>query len=131
MKQEAARLVTLLNDPEEGMFTWHEALNRVMIRLRDLYFEKAEKVTVPTTTSEVAEIMKRWYPVQIHLLGKEDGDPYYFGFLIDWGHSACSATGDTIGEMLENLESVKRNMIDYYLEAGIPIPDPSGDPTEG
>jgi predicted RNase H-like HicB family nuclease len=81
-------------------------------------------------TPQVAEIMARWYPVQIHRLGEEDGAPYYFGFLIDWGHSACSATGDTVEEMLANLESVKRNVIEYYLEAGKPIPEPSGDPTE-
>lgn len=59
------------------------------------------------------------------------GSGYFLAFLIDFGYSACSATGDTIEEALRNLTIVQKDVIKHYRETGKYIPKPStvpGDP---
>ena len=80
--------------------------------------------------SKVDELMKRWYPVQVHKIEEDDDDPYFLAFLVDFGHSACSAAGETFSEAIENLLRSRRFVFETYLKKGIEIPDPSGDPSE-
>lgn len=78
---------------------------------------------------KLEKILKRDYPVEVSPVTEEDGSTYYFAFLPDFGHSACSAVGDTEAEAIEDLELVKRDVITYYLNTGkrIPMPDhPAG-----
>jgi predicted RNase H-like HicB family nuclease len=70
------------------------------------------------------------YPVQIHWIDEDEGNGYYCAFLPDFGHSACSATGDTVEEALKSLEIVKRDVVQVYSETGGTIPEPSGAPWE-
>lgn len=66
------------------------------------------------------------YPVHIYqVIDEEDGDVYFYAFLPDFGHAACSAVGDTPGEALQALENVKKDVIQHYLENNKPLPEPS------
>jgi len=53
-----------------------------------------------------------------------------FAFLPDFGHSACSATGDTPDEALSRLSEVKGEVVRHYLETGKAIPEPGRGPHE-
>jgi len=53
-----------------------------------------------------------------------DGTRYYFAFLPDFGHSACSATGDTVLEAIEELDLVRQDVIRYFIEAEKKLPKP-------
>lgn len=39
-------------------------------------------------------------------------------FLPDFGWCTCSATGDTVQEVLDSLKEVQREIIKYYLDIG-------------
>ena len=71
------------------------------------------------------EICKRKYPIRNHWIDEGDGSGYYFAYLPDWGYSTVSATADTEKEALEQLEEMKRNMAQYFLETGKSIPEVS------
>lgn len=79
---------------------------------------------------KVEEIMLWPHPIQIHWLVDGAGSGYFYVFLVDFGHSACSATGDTIEEALANLVNVKRDVIRFFLETDHPIPKPSRCPAD-
>ena len=64
--------------------------------------------------------MNDHYPIVIHKLKKYQGGGYYV-YLPDFGHSSCSATGDTISEALESLENVKVCIIDYFKKHNVRI----------
>ena len=68
-------------------------------------------------------------PIEIHKLPPDQGGGLH-AFLPDFGHSACSACGDTIDETLSLLQEVKTNVIDLYRERGISIPEPSQNPVD-
>ena len=69
------------------------------------------------------------YPIELHFVSEEDGDGYYFAFLPDFGHSACSAVGDTPMEALDSLNEVKEEVLEFLKETGREIPVPSCNPT--
>ena len=64
------------------------------------------------------------YPITVKYVVTED-DSYYYAFLPDFGHSACSAVGDTIQEACETLELVLKDVIAVYKEDGHEIPIPT------
>ena len=68
------------------------------------------------------ELMERDYPVVIIPI-KHDDDRYYMAYLPDFGWSICSATGDTIEEVLKNLERVKREVLIICKSGGRRIPE--------
>jgi predicted RNase H-like HicB family nuclease len=68
------------------------------------------------------------YPIQIHFVEEKEGDDYFFAFHPDFGHSACSATGDTVEEALASLGLVRIEVMRHYRETGKQIPEPSGLP---
>lgn len=43
-------------------------------------------------------------------------------FLPDFGWCACSATGDTVQEVLDSIKEVQREIIKYYLDREKEIP---------
>ena len=67
------------------------------------------------------------YPIQVHLIDEGD-QSYYFAFHPDFGHCACSGTGDTIMEAIETLNNVRDDVIEHFKETGKPIPVPSALP---
>lgn len=79
------------------------------------------------TKKQLKEILSRHYPVSIYWL---EQDKCYFGFLPDFGASACSYTGDTREEVLSGLDKVFKDVVVFCLESGREIPVPSKDPTE-
>ena len=70
------------------------------------------------------ECMKQEYPIVIHHV-IDDKESYYYAFLPDFGHSACSACGDSIEEAIELLGKVKSDIVDFYKEKGKEIPEPT------
>lgn len=77
------------------------------------------------------EICKLKYPVRIYWIDEGDGRGYYFAYLPDWGYSTVSATADTQKEALEELEEMKRNMVQYFLDSEKSIPEVSSAPFDG
>jgi len=71
------------------------------------------------------------YPVQIHYIKEEENTPgYFFAFHPDFRASACSATGDTIPEVIMNLAKVRAEVVRFLQSQGKPIPEPSPHPYE-
>ena len=69
---------------------------------------------------------KQEYSIIIHhVVGESEDEEYYFAYLPDFGHSACSACGNTPEEAIELLELVERDMIAYYNETGKEVPKPT------
>jgi len=67
--------------------------------------------------------MSNRYSIIIHPLSDEEED-YWYAYVLEFGSSACSATGSTIQETLELLDKVKDEVIEYYIETGKEIPEP-------
>jgi predicted RNase H-like HicB family nuclease len=68
------------------------------------------------------------YPISIYWLPEITVPTgYYLAFHPDFGQSACSATGDTALEALNNLDEVRKTIICHYAEkgSGHVIPEPS------
>lgn len=90
-----------------------------------------------------AETAKRTiYPTTYYFVPAQVGDApaptqgglepaYWYAFLPDFGHSTCSATGDTLEDALQVLRTVKRAVIDHFVATGRPIPAPSPIPGNG
>ena len=68
------------------------------------------------------ELLLRDYPVVIIPMKDED-EEYYYAYLPDFGCSACSATGETISEVIENLQKVKEDILTLYLSTDKDIPE--------
>jgi len=69
----------------------------------------------------------RLYPVSLQWM--EDGeDSYWLAWLPDFGHSACSQTGETPGEAVEELGKVAEGVLAYYIEKGLEVPVARRDP---
>ena len=73
--------------------------------------------------------MKRYdareYPAEVYWHVQPDGDAYWFAFLPDFGHSACSATGITELQAVNRLRQVQMDVMSHYLDTGRPLPTPS------
>ena len=67
------------------------------------------------------------YPVTICRVPEDMGGGLH-AYLTDFGHSACSAVGDTVEETLELLQEVKTNVIAHYKEWGMTLPESSPSP---
>lgn len=90
----------------------------------------SKKKSLPQIEAELKRLCDVKYPVEVHWMDEpETKAGYYLVFLPDFGHSACSATGESIQEALNNLAEVKQTVLQHYLESGITVPGPSGDPT--
>jgi predicted RNase H-like HicB family nuclease len=76
------------------------------------------------TEHEIFKWSKKPYGINIRYVEEENGDKYVIAYHPDFGHSACSATGDTIVEALENLVIARRDIIEHYLRTGKTIPKP-------
>lgn len=70
------------------------------------------------------KLAHRPYPVAVFALPPEDGGGW-FAYLPDFGHSACSATGDTRVKALHLLSKVAEEVVLLYLERDLPIPEPT------
>ena len=62
------------------------------------------------------------YPIVIHRIEDTSNSFYYYVYCPDFGHSACSATGDTLDEALDTLKDVYQFCIEYYKEKNLPLP---------
>jgi predicted RNase H-like HicB family nuclease len=80
--------------------------------------------------NKIEEIINKKYPAETYFIKEEDGDGYWLAFLPDFGHSACSAVGDTKQEAFEILEEVQKEVVRNYLESNKKIPEPSTSPME-
>jgi len=83
-----------------------------------------------TTARKRVKDNQQKYPINIHFIKDSDGEPYVFAYLPDFGHSACSATGETVVEALATLALVQEAVIEHYQERGKPVPTPSKSPWE-
>lgn len=69
------------------------------------------------------------YPFMVYFVDGLDGEPpYYYAYCPDFGHSACSADGDTIADALDSLRSVLEDVTCYFREKGNNLPVPSDFP---
>lgn len=64
-----------------------------------------------------------FYPIEIHFI-QDNNNKYFFVFNPDFGYSTCSATGDSIIEALQNLDKVRKEIIDYFISIGKEVPVP-------
>ena len=64
------------------------------------------------------------YPIMIGHKWEED-DAYYMVWLPDFGITACSATGETVEEALENLQGVYAAVDKHYRKTGKEVPRPT------
>ena len=64
------------------------------------------------------------YPIVIYPVEDEDG-VYYIACLVDFGWTTCSAVGETKEEALENLDHVKKEVFQYFIESRKEFPEPS------
>jgi len=79
---------------------------------------------------ELQALFSVQYPIQIFFISEDGTDGYFYAFLPDFGYSSCSATGDTIDEAIVRLQLVKIDVIQYYVETGKSLPEPSKAPFE-
>lgn len=63
------------------------------------------------------------YSICIQYITDEDNS-YYYVYIPEFGHAACSAPGDTLKEALEALKLVMVDVIACYKEDGDKIPKP-------
>ena len=66
------------------------------------------------------------YTVVINRVHEENGS-YYYGKIAEL--DGCQTTADTVEELLEELEQVKRDHIEIKLDFGDPIPEPNEMPS--
>lgn len=59
--------------------------------------------------------INKFYPICIYFIEEKYDDPFYLAYCPDFGLASCSAVGETINEALINLEEVKKEVIDYFL----------------
>jgi len=65
------------------------------------------------------------YPIHIETTYDEDEkEKVYYAYIAELGKLSCYGRGNTIEEALKSLEDEKSEVIKYYLEKGIPIPEP-------
>lgn len=97
------------------------------INLEKVEFPKVVKTGIYRPTERrflQIQIAEPFYPIEIHRVDEPD-QSYYLAYFVDFGASACSATGDTIEEALETLNKVKKDIINYLIEKNEDIPKPS------
>jgi len=77
--------------------------------------------------NKLEEILWIQYPIIIIPIEPQDGGGH-LAYYPDFGNTACSATGDSIEEALILLEEVRGDVLKYYLDNNLEIPEPSPDP---
>ena len=68
------------------------------------------------------------YPIAIHFVPEDTGEGYWFAYLPDFGWSACSATGETMGAALAQLRNVQQEVMAHFKETAKDMPKPSPPP---
>lgn len=68
--------------------------------------------------------MKKHYPIIVYRIEEHDDDPYFIAYFPDIGQAACSATGETEQEAIDELGKVWKEVRSYYGEQGIEVPEP-------
>lgn len=64
-------------------------------------------------------------PYEIHVeTDFDEGKRVYYAYISELGKHACYGKGDTIQAAVRELEATKKTVISYYLEKGVPIPEP-------
>jgi len=63
------------------------------------------------------------YPISIECIN-QNGNPYYYAYMPDFGLTGCTAMGSNINETLALLEKAKNKLIRVLVETGRPIPEP-------
>lgn len=74
---------------------------------------------------QVKDFVNQNHPFVIKYITEGYNSGYYYAYLTDFGESSISATGKTIQEALQLLKDIKREVIQYYLEKGKEIPEPT------
>ena len=69
----------------------------------------------------------RGYAVELHQLEKEDGGGF-LAYIVELGHTACSATGETVEEALMTLGDVLEHVLKVMKQGSHSIPPPLGEP---
>ena len=71
------------------------------------------------------------YPMFLTYIPDADNKmSYWYASSVDFGHSACSATGGTASEAIDNLAKVEADHIALLIEKGERLPEPSKPPFE-
>jgi predicted RNase H-like HicB family nuclease len=75
--------------------------------------------------SKLEDVLSIKYYAAVHeMVDCDTFEVLYYAYLPDFGHSACSAVGDSEEEALTLLKSVKDDVIYYFLERGRETPEP-------
>ena len=69
------------------------------------------------------EALKLNYEIVIEEIEESD-DSYYMAYFEEIGQVGCSGCGETKEEALEELELVKQDVFQFYIEAGRTFPKP-------
>ena len=70
--------------------------------------------------------MKLNYPVVIYKIPDEEGGGY-IAYIEELGKHVFTGSGDTIEEAMQHLESIKKEMFQYYIDSGEYLPEPKQD----
>jgi antitoxin HicB len=69
------------------------------------------------------------YPIEIiNIPDKEGGG--YSACIPQLGRNVFLSDGETLNEALKNLDQIKKEWFEYYLQKGIPIPEPATETEE-
>jgi predicted RNase H-like HicB family nuclease len=74
---------------------------------------------------ELKLLLKRKYFITLYWIKEKDGGGFWLAYHPDFGHSACSATGDTPDEAIAFLGLVRQDVIKHYWRMKKTIPEPS------
>jgi len=76
-------------------------------------------------SKDIKYYMELQYKIHIETTYDEDEkEKVYYAYIAELGKLSCYGRGNTIEEALKSLEDEKSEVIKYYLEKGIPIPEP-------
>lgn len=67
--------------------------------------------------------MRLHYPIKVEELSEDEGGGIFLSIPL-LGEMAVNAHGDTYEEARADLEEVKRDFLESWLEAGVDIPEP-------
>lgn len=76
-----------------------------------------------TVVKDIHYYMSLNYTIAINKVNDEENGTYYFGKIIEL--DGCHTDAETVEELLEELEEVKRNYLEIKLEHGDNIPEPN------
>jgi len=84
------------------------------------------RIRLPGRNPELERYLGLRYRIVIEPFSEEEGGGYE-AFIPTLGKSTCVAVGDTEEEALDNLLSVKRDVMESWYKEGLPIPLPKGE----